>query len=427
MIQSVFPNSKETLQYPLSLKENFSWAFFGNVFDGIFQWAILIILAKVGTPVMLGQYILGISICSPVMMFADLDLRILQSTDQNKKYSFIHYFSLETINSVIGLAIIIILIFISAKSEHFQVILAVGLSQAIRNISSSFYGLFQQNERMDYISKSLLLKGFISLIVFGLLIWITNNLVCGIIGFISVWLVLMLTYDVSRSTVTLFILKDVRFLFGRNLNKIISLAWLGLPLGIVAALTSLNVNIPRYFVEHHLGITALGIFGAVVYISESATKVVMSLMQTVNPRLSRHYLKKEKKAFLNLLYKVALIILVLGIVGVLVAIFFGKLVLTLAYNSDYAQYEGLLVWIMVVAAIRYATIPLRNIMIIARWVKVQLLTRIVSLLLLFILCFILVPRAGLLGAIYASLIATILLFLFNALICWKIFDNFKRI
>jgi len=54
-------------QAPRSLRANFLWIFAGNGFYSVFQWMMLVALAKLGSPLMLGQFALGLAIASPVL------------------------------------------------------------------------------------------------------------------------------------------------------------------------------------------------------------------------------------------------------------------------------------------------------------------------------------------------------------------------
>ena len=61
----------------LSLRANFSWTFVGNVVYAGCQWAMLVVLAKLGTPEMVGQFALGLAISGPVIMLANTGYRRL--------------------------------------------------------------------------------------------------------------------------------------------------------------------------------------------------------------------------------------------------------------------------------------------------------------------------------------------------------------
>ncbi|MGI8856402.1 MAG: hypothetical protein ACR2JW_11675, partial [Thermomicrobiales bacterium] len=51
-----------------SLRANFSWTFVGNVVYAACQWGMLVVLAKLGSPEVVGQFALGLAITAPVIM-----------------------------------------------------------------------------------------------------------------------------------------------------------------------------------------------------------------------------------------------------------------------------------------------------------------------------------------------------------------------
>ncbi len=77
----------------------------------------------------------------------------------------------------------------------------------------------------------------------------------------------------------------------------LQLAKLALPLGLVMMLVVLSTNIPRYFVESYVNQAALGIFGAIGYLSVAGTMAVGALGDSVTPRLARDYACGRRREF----------------------------------------------------------------------------------------------------------------------------------
>src|SRR5699024_11590937 len=106
-----------------SLKQNFLWTFVGNSILSLTQFGILIVLAKVGTPTVVGEYSLALAISSPIFIFFNLKLRSAQATDKNNEYSFSDYYSLRTIANIFAMATIIVILFLSDYSLHMSLII----------------------------------------------------------------------------------------------------------------------------------------------------------------------------------------------------------------------------------------------------------------------------------------------------------------
>src|SRR5258708_34850765 len=65
----------------VSLRRNFAWTLAGDVIYAACQWGMLVSIAKLRTPAMLGQFALGLAVAPPVVILTRLQLRALLATD----------------------------------------------------------------------------------------------------------------------------------------------------------------------------------------------------------------------------------------------------------------------------------------------------------------------------------------------------------
>lgn len=419
---------------PLSLRRNFSWTFTGNLVYAGSQWGMLVLLAKLGSPEMVGQFTLGLAVTAPVMMFTNLQLRAIQATDAKGEYSFNDYLALRLLGTVLAFLIITGITLTSGYPWKLSlVILVIGFSKGIESISDVFYGLIQQHERMDWISISSMIKGILSLLVLDLGMILTHSVLGGTIGLAIAWTLVLVCYDIPRGVALLKISvkkqeeelenssekskDDHGNLPGQDIfhlcqphwhwQRLSKLTWLALPLGVVMMLISLNTNIPRYFIKNSLGVRELGIFGALSYLMIAGSMVVGALGQSASPKLSKYYAAGNKSAFEKLIWQLMGMGFLLGGVGVIVALVGGKPLLTLIYGSDYAQNLDVFVWLMVAAGISYMSSFLGYTITAARYFRIQmplfaLVTGISA-----ISCLFLIPSHGLRGASIALVIAAL--------------------
>lgn len=403
----------------LSLRANFSWTFVGNVVYAGCQWGMLVVLAKLGSPEMVGQFALGLAITAPVIMFTNLQLRGVQATDARREYLFGDYLGLRLTTTALALLVILGIVLVSGyRWETALVILAVGIAKAFEAISDAFYGLLQQHERMDRIAKSMMIKGLLSLVALGVGVHLTGSVFWGAVGLVVAWALILVGYDIRSGAL---ILKPLPQMGGAAPNEgdqeavlrplwevktLARLAWLALPLGFVMMLISLNANIPRYFIERYLGERELGIFAAIAYLQVAGITVVGALGQSASPRLAKYYAAGNGPAFRTLLLKLAGIGVLLGGVGVLVALMAGRELLPLLYRPEYAEYE-LLVWLMVAAGISYVASFLGYGMTAARYFRVQMPLFAVVTATTILAGLWLIPADGLRGAAIALMIAAV--------------------
>src|SRR5215216_7199721 len=115
----------------LALRHNLSWSLTGNVLYALTQWGMVVVLAKLGTPKMVGQFALGLAFTAPVIMFTNLNLQAVQATDARNQYRFQDYLSLRLIATTVALLLILGLVFVADyELETALVILLIGLAKA---------------------------------------------------------------------------------------------------------------------------------------------------------------------------------------------------------------------------------------------------------------------------------------------------------
>ena len=411
---------------PLTLRRNFSWTFTGNLIYAASQWGMLVVLAKLGSPEMVGQFTLGLAVTAPVIMFTNLQLRGIQATDAKGDYVFSDYLGLRLIGT--GLALLIIggiTLKAGYRWETSLVILAIALAKAFESISDVFYGVIQQHERMDRIAIALMIKGPLSLLLLGIGVSLTGSVVGGAIGLAVAWGLVLFGWDLRNGRLILnnssherepedLLLADAEPkknknpLYprweGKTLGKLV---WLALPLGFVMMLISLNTNIPRYFIERYLGERELGIFAAMSYLMVVGQMVVSALAESASPRLAKYYAAGNSTAFGTLLLKLVGVGLMLGAGGVFVAVVAGRPILTLLYKPEYAERADLFAWLMVAAGMGYVSSFLGYGMTAARYFRVQMPLFVLVTGSCAIACFWLIPTQGVRGAAIALIVGAI--------------------
>src|SRR5258708_26838048 len=75
----------------LTLRVNFLWTLSGNVVYAACQWGMVVVLAKLGTPQLVGEFALALAITAPIVIGAGVSLRSVQATDAASEYPFGDY------------------------------------------------------------------------------------------------------------------------------------------------------------------------------------------------------------------------------------------------------------------------------------------------------------------------------------------------
>jgi O-antigen/teichoic acid export membrane protein len=377
------------------------------------QWGMLVVLAKLGTPETVGQFALGLAVTAPVIMLANLGLRSVQATDARQIYTFGHYLGLRLVSVILALIVIILIAaFPNYPTSTALVVITIGLAKVCEAISNIYYGLFQQHERMDRVALSKIIKGLTSLVALGLGMWLTGEVFWATVGLAATWAALLLMFDMRSGRWILERRYGEHTSDGKSrlrpnfdIQHLLTLAWMALPLGIVLMLISLNTNIPRYFIEHQLGAHELGIYAALAYLIVAGNMIIDALGQSASPRLARYYAAGQRKKYQELILKLNGMALGIGILAVLGTLMLGQQIVTLLYDAEYTQ-PGLLVLLMVVATVSYVAAFLGHGVTAARYFRVQLPILIGTVASTTIASSLLIPHWGLHGAALALLIGT---------------------
>jgi O-antigen/teichoic acid export membrane protein len=393
----------------------------GTVWNGFCQWAMLIVLAKLGTLEMVGAYTLGLAIATPILMFSCLNLRSIFVTDQRAAFQCHEYFTLR-----VGMLAASIAAAVAAgmaegdRPELVFFIAAITAAKSLDYISDMFYALLQRVENMRAISVSMMLKGTLGLVAMAVAIATRGSLTSiGVALVIASGLVLVF-FDVPVSLKLLelrlvpaareCVLQAKTMLRARRhtLHRLRALAWSGAPLGVVVMLVSLNLNIPRYFVERNFGMREQGIFSSLVALMSAGSVAVGALGQCATPRLAKYFASGNMPAFRRLLWMLIGTSAALGVAGFLAVAAFGRQILTLAYRPEYAARQDVLLWLMAASGALYLGSTMGVAITAVRCFGPQLPLFALSVATTTLACFVLVPTMGMRGAAAAIFISSII-------------------
>jgi len=393
----------------LSLRKNFLWAFFGNSVFYLCQFGIFIVLAKLGSPEMLGTYSYAVAIVIPFAIFGKLQLQVVFVTDAKNEYLFADYLVLRILTTVVTILAITVVAAVVADSAYAAIlIIIVGAGQGFLSIREMYLSAMQKAERMDMFSISNMIQGLFGLIVFFLVIWCCHSLLLAVVGLLLVRVVSFILYDY-------FVIKKLPAAIGmgdktsadvyRNWRGLAQLVWLSIPIGITAAMISLQVNITKYFIKHYYSETTLGYYAAMVALLAAGQMVISALGQTTCPRLAKYFVT-NKTAFRHLLTKLVAVGFILGVSGLVITFFFGKFILTMIFSADYAVYHKEFNWIMLFGAVAYVTSFFGYGVTAARYFRIPLVIWTIVAGVTAVSCYLLVPSYSIKGAAWAMSIAS---------------------
>jgi O-antigen/teichoic acid export membrane protein len=398
---------------PLRVSVNASASLVGNVVYSACQAGLLIVLARLGSTAMVGQYALGLAISGPVMLLASLQLRSVQATDAANNNHFSEYLALRLTTTVLALVVIAIIGGVATRSvAAASVILLVGALKNADALSDVYRGLMQQAERMERVAVSMVLRGIVSLGPFALALALGASLPAALAIAIGAGLLVWATWDVNSARILLRESADDSRALRRWLGavprfereRLIGLARTALPLGFVAMLLSLNSYAPQYAVKH-LGTDAeLGVFAALLYVASAPRVLIGAAGQSASPRLAKLYESGNVRAFRALHTRLLRFGVGVGVVSLIGATLLGKPLLHLVFGAEYATHARLLIELSAVSCVNHI-VSLQGYTVTAtRCFRAQFPVSLLVALSTILSAYALVPRHGASGAAVAILI-----------------------
>lgn len=392
---------------PASLRRSFAWMFAGNLIFTATQWGMLVILTKLTTDAVSGQYGMGLSLATPVFMFAGLDLRLLLVTDSERRYRFSDYLTLRLLCGGLGLLAVFGLgLAWGYDGVTLAVIMAVAFGKLVELISDTYYGLIQTRDRLDAVSKSMILHGVASSFGFIACLVLTGSVFAACVAYAVGRVAALLCYDLPLTRRLRSATKpDGVVAESTSPARLWSLAKNGAPLSVKTLLVSLNTHVARYFVVAKFGLAGLGVFFPIAQLGFAGLTFSRALNLAVAGRVGVLAQSGQRVEFRRLLVKLLGVYALFGGACVGVAVLFGPALLTIAFDEGYAKHSLILTLVMVAMAVQFMTGILDLAMIALRRTMLPAWLSAGSLGILTLCCWEWVPEFGFAGAASAMIVS----------------------
>lgn len=412
------------LQARKPLIKLFSWLFFAFIIIAISQFLVNVLLVKFCDKALVGRFALANAITIPIFAFTNLDLDTLQITDTKNHYEFEDYFNLRLVTS--GFALLLSIIISTFVGYSWDILLVVGLLALLKTleaISATLYGLIQKSEKMKTIAILGSVKSVISISLLGIILYLTGNLVLGLTSIILFRIIYLFICESpsSLSTANSYAYDSLEInnlspparinlsqLFNKKWysQKLLTLTKLALPMGIVTLLVSFNANVPRYLIEKYIGEASLGVFASIASLMMIGDTVLNPLGASTIPRMSRYYAEGNFKLFWQILKKLIMIAIVIGVVIMTTCWLFGQPILETIYRKEYGQYIQLLIVLMLAGSIEDVSSFIGQSITATRSFQIKMVISATVVTISALLALWLIPSQGLNGAAIAVLIGS---------------------
>lgn len=375
------------------LRHRTSWTVFGQMFYIATQFGIMVLLARIAGVADLGRFGLASAIVTPVYSLLDLGLRTNKSTDVGNLHFFRDLLALRTCTTILGFAVIFLIALVYLDGPEAMLITVVfGAAKGVEALSDICYGVFERHGEMRRFATSMVTRGCGSLLIFGLILFLTHSAGLAFAGQFVIWSTVLLAHD---------------FRIARNLSadppgrvhwsNLIAGARASWQLGVAQFIASLQTSVPRFMINWAVGLEAVGIFTAVAYFLQASNMTMTAVSRSVVGRLAELADQAHVQSFRKIIFRYAGPIAVVGILLIPVAWSIGAWVLSKMFGPEFLDQTPLIVLMLVTVVCRALGILFQATAISYRRFNILVRIRIVDLILITVLSFAGVFLAGLPG------------------------------
>ncbi|MFW6155411.1 MAG: lipopolysaccharide biosynthesis protein [Planctomycetota bacterium] len=394
----------------LTLRQNFSWMFCAQMISGVLRWGLLVILAKLGGPAMVGTWTLAQAISLPVMYLTQLNLKTVLVTDAAREHTVGEYLFLRLVTNILQMMIVVGVCLWQQLDAYTTVcVVLFSVSVAALSFRQMLLAVPIRNENTRVNARSQLIVSLATFAAVALVLWTTGSLVWVMISIVGVRMAVVLMHDFPAALVSEkhYCPEAVQTFRPRYAPSMLRLAWTALPAGLSVAALSYANNVPLYYLEAHHGREAMGYFGGLYAFVAAVNIVLTPLFASVGPRLAKYFAARRRRDFLRLVGKVVLVFLAGGVVLVVVCRLWGGWILRWALSERFHHLWREFAWTMALASIWSIYAFLSHVLQTTRHFWVTFGLQIVMLGLTTCLSHVLVPDYGVWGVIYARLGVTL--------------------
>ena len=162
---------------PLSIKQNMLWNSFGSITYLACQWLITILVVRLSSGYeAAGTLSLAMSVYNIFAPFAIYRMYTYQVSDVKRENTVGEYFAFRIITSSAALVCCLVYAALTCPGSALLAIALYAIFKIVGLLIDVLHGLDQVNKRMDYIGKSLVIQGVLTLAAFCSVFAVTASL-----------------------------------------------------------------------------------------------------------------------------------------------------------------------------------------------------------------------------------------------------------
>jgi len=323
---------------PLSLSANMMYNSLGSLFYLGCQWLVSVLVVRIAGYEAEGMLMLAISLTNMLFSVSTFGIRTYQVSDLENRFSATVYVTTRMITGFGALLLCVVYSWVTpgyTVREQTCIVLYM-LFKLSESYVDVFQAIQQRAYRMDYIFRSFLLRGVLSLVGFLSVLYFTQDVLwsTGVMAALTMSVVWLIDMPTSR--------RQEPFGFHprwRESCMLLKNCW---PLMVTSFLSNAIVSIPRTVLENRMGSEALGIYGAVATPAVLVQTLCLLIYNPLVTPISKAYIQKERGKYALLVIRSAAAVAVAAACMMLGAAILGEWGLKLLFGEDILPYAYLL-------------------------------------------------------------------------------------
>ena len=342
------------MEQPKMLR-NFMWNTAGQLTYMVCQFLCGILVVGLAGNQVSGVYNTALTATNIFLSIASYGMYSFQASDLSPKYSDSTYIRSRICTCMAASVLCGGFVAVNAAAgenpysaqQSICVLLFLGY-RMVESLTDSLNAIDQRGGRLDIVGKTYALRGAVTLVSFVAALRLTQDLI----------LTLALMFAAGLAVCFAYSLPQARRLYSpaRVLRaQVAALLWECAPLAAYSFLNTTTASIPKLMLGRILGETALGIYGPV---TQPVLLLQVGATYLFNPFITvfaNSYARRDRKGFWRAVLGVQGVVLALLPLGLCVAAFLGRWGLATFVSAELADYQYLLVP-MVVSAILTALV-----------------------------------------------------------------------
>jgi O-antigen/teichoic acid export membrane protein len=394
-----------------SLAKNSLFTLISNVALAASNWLVLVLIAKFFEVSDLGAFVLALSLFSPAFLLASFKVRTLLIVDKDWDFKPEDYGCARIFANTIVTVVVVAIASVVYQELPIWLLLTVAVYKMADAWSEFTQSYLRRHQHFQVISISTSARALVTIcsllsaiaidVHFEVIILIWTGFAV-FFSLVDTWLMLKFWEEPA--------LKKFRF------SKLFSIAVLvnalqiyrrQLTIAVALAISALFVHLPNFALAHYFSPSEAGIFATISYFLVAGGILINSLSQAGTPQLVNLYKTGSQRAFMRLTFVLCCAGTVLAVLGVSIALVLGKWILALFYTPEIAEFDHVLVWVMIASGIRFLYIFLGTALAALQRFKSQTYINFFGFLTLLVALYLWVPEQSLLGAAKAMTLAAV--------------------